>query len=100
MDFNRSTTGASLLAIANIVCRGGTRDWRELYRELDTKPEMRPLAEKALLVADTEAFPGSIILFQEAIESMNAADARDNLPGRAPQVGSSSTFRKAREKHA
>ena len=74
-DFNRSTNGPSSLAVANIVCRGGTNDWRKLYRELKESPEFRQSALKALAVADTEAFPGCVLLFEDAIHKMNASPA-------------------------
>lgn len=74
-DFNRSTNGPSSLAVANIVCRGGTNDWRKLYRELKENPAFRQSALKALAVADTEAFPGCVLLFQAAIQKMNASPA-------------------------
>ena len=74
MDFNRSTDIPTPLAIGNIVCRGGTADWRKLYRELKDNPSMRPMALRMLDCADTEAFPGCVLLFQEAIRNMDAAD--------------------------
>lgn len=86
MNFNRSTKTPSPLEIANIVCRGGTEDWRKLYRELKESPSLRETALKALSVADTEAFPGCVILFQDAIHRMNADDEKSCLPGRSQHV--------------
>lgn len=76
MNFNRSTNTLTPLAIANVVCRGGTADWRRLYGDLKENPALRPVALRALAVADTEAALGSILLFREAIEDMNRASSR------------------------
>ena len=80
MNFNRSTKAATPLAIANVVCRGGTADWLVLYRDLKENPALRPVALRALSVADAEAAPGSIMLFREAIKSMERpSDEADAL---------------------
>lgn len=76
MDFDRSTKKPSPLAVANIVCRGGTADWRRLYRYLKENPAFRPTALKAIAVADSEGFPGCVILFQEAIRQMDEDDRK------------------------
>ena len=71
MNPNRSTSSPSPLSIANIVCRGGTADWQELYRALSKDPEMRVVASRILLTADTEAAQGAIKLFRNALDDMN-----------------------------
>ena len=92
MDFDRSTKHPSPLAVANIVCRGGTEDWRKLYRYLKENPSFRPTALKALAVADNEGFPGCVILFQDAIRRMDEDDmaasrSPDTPPGQSCQDG-------------
>lgn len=81
MNFDRSTNTPTALAIANVVCRGGTSDWRRLYRDLKEKPALRSVALRALTVADTEAALGSILLFREAIRDMDDAPL---APGPCP----------------
>ena len=73
MNFDRSTNTPTALAIANVVCRGGTSDWRRLYQSLKENPPLRSVALRALAVADAEAALGSILLFREAIKEMDDA---------------------------
>ncbi len=54
MKWMRATTEPSFLDYVDLLSRGGTEEWQELYAEAKQNPRVRAMIEKALAVVDPE----------------------------------------------
>jgi hypothetical protein len=54
MKWMRATTQPSFLDLVDLLGRGSTEDWQELYAEAKENPQVRALIEEALPFVDPE----------------------------------------------
>ncbi len=54
MKWMRATTEPSFLDFVDLLSRGGTEEWQELYAEAKQNPRVRAMIEKALAFVDPE----------------------------------------------
>lgn len=63
MDFSRSTTKPTGMDLLNIVQRGGTNDWRNLYRQMREDPSLAEEVRRLLPLVDPDC-RGFAVLFE------------------------------------
>lgn len=54
MKWMRATTQPSFLDYVDLLSRGGTQEWQELYAEAKQNPRVRSMVEDALAFVDPE----------------------------------------------
>lgn len=76
MKWMRATTEPSFLDYVDLMSRGSTEDWQELYAEAKRNPRVHAMAEKALAFVDPEIGEGKV-LWRFLLDSMPPIESVD-----------------------
>lgn len=82
MKWMRATTEPTFLDYVDLLGRGSTEDWQELYAEAKQNPRARALVEKALAFVDPEIGEAAA-LWRFLLDSMPPVETV--APDRAPR---------------
>jgi hypothetical protein len=78
MKWMRATTELSFLDFVDLLSRGGTAEWQELYAEAKQNSSVRAMTEKALAFIDPET-GDTQILWRYLLGNMRAVDPAESV---------------------
>lgn len=76
MKWMRATTKLSFLDYVDLLSRGGTEEWQELYAEAKQNPHVRAMVEDALAFVDPEIGEAKV-LWQFLLNTMPPVESVD-----------------------